>query len=114
MQYFKILAIVILAASITSLAEDKGSIGFTLAYSLDGPFSTKVTAIKVTAVAPDSAAELAGIVTGHKILSIDDCKIPGCPKSKVIQLLTRKPGDIITLLINDDTGKQVLVNMRVK
>ena len=113
-KYLKVFALFILTTSFTASAEKKGHIGFTVDVSVDGYFSPTLSEVEVTEVVENSPAELAGIKAGQKILSIDGCKVPGCPAKKAKKLMARKSGDILPLLVNNADGKEVLVIIHVK
>lgn len=113
MKHIIYLALLV-TSSFAASAEEKGHIGFAVNVLVEGLFSPKLSSVKVIDVIPDSPAELAGIVAGQEILSIDGCKIPGCPASKGKDLINRKPGEFLPLLIRKVDGEQVLVNIHVK
>ena len=114
MHRITLLIFIALLFSYSSLAEERGRIGLTLDITTGGIFSHELTELKVKSIDSNSPAEKAGIKVGQKILSIDGCKIPGCSASKSKKLLTRKPGDILPLLIERSDGTQVLIQILVE
>jgi len=115
MHLIKFLVFLVLTVSFNALAEDEGKIGFTGKIGVDGFFSPEITSFIVEEVKSNSPAEKAGILAGQTILSIDGCKIPGCSANKAKKSLkNRKPGDILTLLIEKQNGTQVLIDIHIE
>jgi len=114
LRYIKALAFIFLITSFTVSAETKGHVGLTVNVSVEGYFSPKLSEVEVTDVLPSSPAELAGIKVGQKILSIDGCRVPGCPAYEAKELMNKKPGETLSLLVSNVDGKPVLVNIHVK
>lgn len=85
---------------------EPGSIGFSLAVSVDGMFSPEVTQAEVTQVKAGSPAETAGLRPGDLITQIDDCAIPGCPGGKAKALLAKQAGQQVQLKVLRDGKEQ--------
>ena len=84
----------------------KAVLVFQQKYLFSGFFSPELTEVKVKEVFADSPAELAGLVSGEKILAIDGCEIPGCPASKAKKLMARNVGDTLPLLVEKLDGSK--------
>jgi len=104
---FKIIIILISIISINALAAEEVKLGVVGNVGADGFFSPKVMSFIIENVKPNSPAEKAGIVAGQKIISIEGCKIPGCPASKAKKLMRKESGDILQLVLENEDGSQV-------
>ena len=85
---------------------ESGSIGFSLAVSVDGVFSPKVSRAEIKQVNAGSPAESAGLRPGDLITQIDDCKVPGCPGGKAKALLAKEAGQVLKLKVLRDGKEQ--------
>lgn len=85
---------------------DPGSIGFSLAVSVEGIFSPKVSRAEIKKVDAGSPAEAAGLRPGDLITQIDDCKVPGCPGGKAKALLAKEAGQVLKLRVLRDGKEQ--------
>lgn len=106
----KILKLVVILISIISLnvfAGGEVKLGISGKVAADGFFSPKVMSFIVKDVEPNSPAEKAGIVVGQKIISIEDCKIPGCPAGEAKKLMRKEAGQILRLLLENEDGSQI-------
>lgn len=110
----KISLIALLLLTFSVAAEEEGSIGFSAAVSVSGFFSPELKEVTVDEVFEDSAADAAGLKSGDKILSIEDCAIPGCDAKKAKKMMKRAPGETLNLLIEDEHGEQRKVAILVK
>jgi C-terminal processing protease CtpA/Prc len=67
-------------------------IGFGMAVSTDGYFSTTIAKVTVTQVSPDSQALAAGVVAGDEIVKVQDITVPGNSATKLKEHLDFVPG----------------------
>lgn len=74
--------------------------------SVSGMFSPEVQEFKIKQVHPGSLAEKAGLLAGQRIVSIDDCKIPGCPPEKARELMKKSAGETLQLQIANPDGQE--------
>jgi len=104
---FKFIIILISITSFNALAAEKVKLGVLGNVGTDGFFSPTVTSFIIQKVEPNSPAEKAGIVSEQKIISIENCKIPGCPASEAKELMRKESGEILQLLLENEDGSQV-------
>ncbi|ALQ09188.1 hypothetical protein D172_014670 [Pseudoalteromonas sp. Bsw20308] len=104
---FKFIIILISITSFNALAAEKVKLGVLGNVGTDGFFSPTVMSFIIQKVEPNSPAEKAGIVAGQKIISLENCKIPGCPASEVKELMRKESGEILQLLLENEDGSQV-------
>jgi len=97
-----------LSVATTAYAK-QGSIGFTADVSVSGVVKPELLSMTVKAVNSGSAADKAGLKAGDEIIAIDDCAIPGCPVHKAQQLMKKKAGEKVALLIKSSEEPQQLV-----
>lgn len=102
--FFAIAALMALAAP--SLRAEPGSIGFSLAVSVEGIFSPRVKRAEIKTVDTGSPAERAGLLPGDLITRIDDCAIPGCPGSEAKALLAKEAGQVLRLTVMRDGAER--------
>ncbi|WP_212747816.1 PDZ domain-containing protein [Pseudoalteromonas sp. S558] len=107
MHMFKFIAILISITSLNALAGEEVKLGVLGNVGADGFFSPKITSFIIEKVEPNSPAEKAGIVAGQKIISIENCKIPGCPASEAKELMRKESGEILQLLLENEDGSQL-------
>ncbi|WP_337880838.1 PDZ domain-containing protein [Rheinheimera sp.] len=79
--------------------------------SVSGMFSPEVQEFKIKQVHPGSLAEKAGLLAGQRIVSIDDCKIPGCPADKARKLMKKSAGETLQLQVTNPDGTEQLVSI---
>lgn len=111
MKIFKLVVTLLLIGSLNVLAAEQVKLGISGKVSADGFFSPKVMSFIIEKVTANSPADKAGIVVGQKIVSIDDCKIPGCPASEAKQLMRKESGEILQLLLENEDGSQIPVKV---
>ena len=110
-----VLVSLTLIYSVASIAEEKASIGLAVEATIAGSFfSPKLKEVTVKEVVAESPAELAGLVVGQNVLSINGCKIPGCSAKKAERLLELSPGDVLPVLVENSDGTQSQINVHVK
>jgi C-terminal processing protease CtpA/Prc len=107
MHIFKFVVILISIISLNVLAGEEVKLGISGEVGADGFFSPTVTSFIIKKVEPNSPAEKAGIVAGQKIISIENCKIPGCPASEAKELMRKESGEILQLLLENKDGSQM-------
>ncbi|MCJ8319803.1 MAG: PDZ domain-containing protein [Colwellia sp.] len=111
MKMFKSLVFLLSIISSGILAADEVKLGISGQVSVDGFFSPTVTSFIVKKVEPNSPAEKAGIAVGQKIISIDNCKIPGCPADEAKKLMRKQSGEILQLVLENEDGSQIPVEV---
>lgn len=112
-----VVAVIAALMTLTSLPvrAEPGSIGFSLAVSVDGFFSPKVARAEITQVKAGSAAEAAGLQPGDLLTRIEDCAIPGCPGGKAKELLAKEAGALLRLtVLRDGSEREVTVRVAAK
>jgi C-terminal processing protease CtpA/Prc len=106
MQYQKFIIIFLLVLfSSNSFADKKIKMGVTWGYTASGFFSPVVEELIVNKVLANSPAERAGLMVGDKVISINDCEVPGCPASKAKGYLKSDSGTELHFVIEDNKGK---------
>ncbi len=104
-----------LAFSAASIAGEEVTIGFAVDVNVGGSFfAPRLEDASVKEVVAGSSAELAGLVVGQKILSIDGCDIPGCPAKKAQEIMQLESGDLLPILVEESNGTQSLITIHVK
>ena len=68
-------------------------------------FSPEVDKITAKKVLANSPAEKAGLKVGDKVLSIEDCNIPGCAISKAKAYLKSDSGSKLHLVVENQDGE---------
>jgi C-terminal processing protease CtpA/Prc len=111
MQLFKLVVTLISIISLNVLAGEQLKLGMTGDVEAEGFFSPTLISYTVKKVKPNSRAEKAGIVVGQRIISIENCKIPGCPADKAKKLMRKEVGDILNLLLENEDGSQIPVKI---
>jgi C-terminal processing protease CtpA/Prc len=111
MQIFKLLVISTSILSFSALGGDRIKLGISANVETDGFFSPTLSSYTIQKVKPKSPAENAGIVVGQKIISVEDCKIPGCPVSEAKKLMRKESGATINLLLENPDGSKVPVKV---
>lgn len=111
MRVFKISVVIISLISLSVLAGDRVKLGITGDIETDGFFSPTITSYTIQKVRSESPADRAGVVAGHKVISIENCKIPGCPVSEAKKLMRRESGETVHLLVEDKNGNQVPIDV---
>ena len=102
---FRLLILVIVAGyCMTGNAADKKELGFKLDVTVKGFFSPEVTTATVKSVTPDSLAETLGVRAGDRLISIVDCKIPGCPASVAKDYISQDIGTKVTFEFISEAG----------
>ena len=112
MQMFKLLVISTSIISFSILAGDRVKLGVSAEVEIEGFFSPSLSSYTIQKVKPNSPAENAGLVLGQKIISIEDCKIPGCPVGEAKKLMRKEEGAIINLLLENPDGSEIPVKVR--
>ena len=113
MKLFSTLGLLILFSS-SSIAEEKGYTGFTLDVGVSGFFSPELMSADVKKVDPDSPAERSGIKVGDKLITIDGCKIPGCPAQEGKKLISKLKGQLLPLTLQRADGSIYSVNLLIE
>jgi C-terminal processing protease CtpA/Prc len=111
MQMFKLLVISTSIISFSVSAGDRVKLGVSADVEIDGFFSPTLSSYTIQKVRPNSPAENAGIVVGQKIISVEDCKIPGCPVGEAKKLMRKEEGAIINLLLENPDGSKIPVKV---
>ena len=111
MQMLKLVVMLISIISLNVLAREQLKIGMTGDVEAEGFFSPTLISYTVKQVKPNSRAEKAGIVVGQKIISVENCKIPGCPADKAKKLMQKEAGVILNLLLENEDGSRVPVKI---
>ena len=110
-----IYLLLLILVTTSSLAEGNiGERGFVMEVSVSGFFSPDVESATVVSVEENSSAEQQGIKVDDKLVSVFDCKIPGCPAKKAKGLMEKKPGETITLTFEKPDGNQYTANVVLK
>ncbi|MBA6290002.1 PDZ domain-containing protein [Colwellia sp. MB3u-4] len=108
---FKFLVTLISITSLGAFAGEPIKIGISGNVEADGFFSPTLTSYTIESVKPNSPAEKAGIVAGQKIISVEDCKIPGCEASEAKKLMRKESGEVLHLLLENTDGSKVPVKI---
>jgi C-terminal processing protease CtpA/Prc len=111
MQMSKLVVTLITMISLNAFAGEPLKLGMTGDVEAEGFFSPTLISYTVKKVKPNSRAENAGIVVGQKIISVENCKIPGCPVDKAKKLMRKEAGDILNLLMENEDGSQIPVKI---
>lgn len=102
----RILFLVVALIATFAYSDDRGKAGLTLELEIDGMFRPKIKSAMVKKVEENSAAEIAGIVEGQKILKIGDCAIPGCKASIAKKAMHKSPGEVVILVLQKENGEE--------
>lgn len=78
-------------------ADEEGKRGFVMDVAVSGFFSPEIKSAKVTSVEALSNAEKAGIKVGDELVTVFECKIPGCPAKKAKKMISKKTGETVQL-----------------
>ena len=100
-----LLIFALFLCSFDSLAEKPIKIGVTWDVTASGFFSPTMDEILVKRMLPNSPAEKAGLKIGDKVLSIEDCVIPGCAASKAKAYLKSNSGAQLHFVVEDPKGE---------
>ena len=111
MHIFKVSIILISITSLGVLAGERVKLGISGEVEADGFFSPTLLSYTIKKVKSNSPAENAGIIVGQKIISVENCKIPGCPASEAKKLMRKEAGDILELILENEDGSQVPVKI---
>jgi C-terminal processing protease CtpA/Prc len=111
MQMSQLVVALITMISLNVFAGESLKLGMTGDVEAEGFFSPTLISYTVKKVKPNSRAENAGIVAGQKIISVENCKIPGCPVDKAKKLMRKETGDILNLLLENKDGSQIPVKI---
>jgi len=99
----------------TNLAfAEEGKRGFVMDVTVSGFFSPDVEKAKVTSVVPHSNAEKLGIKVGDQLVSVFDCKIPGCPAKEAKKMMTKEKGDILSLTFVREDNSEYSVELTLE
>jgi C-terminal processing protease CtpA/Prc len=99
--------------SFSVFAGEPIKLGITGNIETDGFFSPIITSYTVNKVRPESSVDKAGIVAGHKVISIENCKIPECPTSQAKKLMRSESGETVHLLVEDNEGNQIPIDVEL-
>lgn len=69
------------------------------------PSNETVTEIVVAKVAKNSRADIEGIIAGDKIVNVNGCAIPGCPRDLVFKALLEENETPQILELHDQQGE---------
>ena len=106
MQYQRFLILFLLALiSFNSSAKKPIKIGVTWNVTVSGFFSPEIEEIIVLKILDNSPAKKAGLKVGHKVLSIEGCKIPGCSASQTKEYLKADTGSQLHFVIENKKGE---------
>lgn len=108
---FKFLVTSISIISLSVFAGERVKLGISGDIEADGVFSPTLISYTINKVKPNSPAEKAGIIVGQKIISVESCKIPGCPASEAKKLMRKESGDILQLLLENEDGSHTPVKI---
>lgn len=97
-----------------AFAEEEGKRGFVMDVSVSGFFSPDVKQAKVTSVVPHSNAEKLGIKVGDQLISVFDCKIPGCPAKEAKKMMTKAKGEILSLTFVREDNSEYSVELTLE
>ncbi|HZX79825.1 MAG TPA: PDZ domain-containing protein [Lysobacter sp.] len=94
---------------VPALAFAKPLLGFGIAVSTDGFFSTTLESVKIASVRPGSASEKAGLKVGDVVVEMDGRPIKGANGPALKKALGAvKPGDHVVLKV-ERAGKGLVV-----
>jgi len=106
MQYQKVITLFLLILfSSNSSADKKIKMGVTWGYTASGFFSPEIEELIVKKVVANSPAEQAGLKVGDKVISVEDCNIPGCSASKAKGYLKPDSGAELHFVIENNKGE---------
>lgn len=107
----KYLFLILLAFSLESYSENYGDFGLAVRISGSGYIFPKLKRIEVTQVKPNSSAEAEGVSVGDLIISINDCKIPGCSARKAKASILKGVGEQVSLELINHEGQNYRVTL---
>jgi C-terminal processing protease CtpA/Prc len=106
MYYQKVLFVFCLfLLSFDSIAEKPIKIGVTWGVTASGFFSPEIDEIIAKKILANSPAEKAGLKVGDKVISIEDCNIPGCAASKANAYLESDSGSKLHFVVKNKDGE---------
>lgn len=76
----------------------EGKRGFVMDVAVGGFFSPEIKSAKVISLESGSNAEKAGIKIGDELVSVYECKIPGCPAKEAKKMMTKEQGETLSLV----------------
>lgn len=85
-------------------ASSEDSLGIGVDVEVSGYFSPSVESMIVQSIQDGSLAELAGLMVGDKVISINNCGIPGCSVSYMRKAMDSKEAGNIEFLVERDHG----------
>lgn len=86
-------------------ASEAGDFGVEVDVTTAGLFPPKLETVVVAVVNPGSSAADAGVVPGDKIVSIDDCKIPGCSAWTAKKKMKKNRGESAEFELISESGE---------
>ena len=113
MKLISAIGLLMLLSSL-AFAEDKGRIGLTLKIKFEGFFSPVILSADVEKVESGSVAEKSGIRVGDKVIKIEGCEIPGCPGDYAKELIEKRKGQLLSLVLQHADGSEYAVSLPVK
>ncbi|OUR62476.1 hypothetical protein A9Q74_04790 [Colwellia sp. 39_35_sub15_T18] len=106
---YVITTFLLLSISFSSTARIK--LGVIWKYEASGFFSPKIDSLIVKEVSQGSLGYESGLLVGDSVISIQDCKIPGCSASKAKGFLKNKKIDTLRMTVKRNNGE--LVKIRI-
>ena len=107
----KLLVPALIMLMVAPLSQAEGGVGIHADVSVSGFFSPEIKSFKILSVDKDSKADKAGLQAGNEILSIEDCKIPGCDAHKAKKLMKQGIDGHLQLLIKTAQGQREWVRI---
>lgn len=101
----------LLAFSFEANADKYGDFGLAVRIAGSGYIFPKLQKVEVSLVKPGSSAEAEGISVGDAIVSINGCKIPGCPARKAKASILKGVGEQVTLELRNESGQRYNVTL---
>ncbi len=111
---FRIVLLGLIVIASFAHSGERGKAGLKLNLEINGMFSPKIDSAMVANVEEDSAAEKAGILEGHRVLKIGDCAIPGCKASVAKKAMNKSPGEIVVLVLQNESGKEYTATLTLQ
>lgn len=104
MRWIRYKLFIFILVTTPCFASSDGSLGIGVDVEVSGYFSPSVENMIVQSIQAGSLAELAGLMVGDKVISINSCDIPGCSVSYVRRAMDSNEAGNIEFLVEREHG----------